>query len=171
MRAVRKDYRGTCPPPEELAPAFTATVEADRTPAELEYRWATRSGVTSEPGWQSVTYEESGSRSRQLDHTELTYYPDTTFADAVRLELRGAEPAASEWVDFSVTCEDGGGEGESPSAGASPSPGTSATRAPVTAGPVSAGSGSPQAPSPEAPAPDPDPAPEAGAAGPETAAS
>ncbi|MFD7082155.1 protein kinase [Streptomyces sp. NPDC059918] len=162
VRAVRKDYRGTCPPPEDLAPAFTATVEADRTPAVLEYRWATRSGVTSEPGWQSVMYEEGGSRSRQLDHTELTYYPNATFTDAVRLELRGAEPTASEWVEFSVTCEDEGGEGETPPAGASPSPGTSATPAPVTAGPVSAAPESPEAQAP-------DPATEA--AGPEAAAS
>ncbi|WP_063783904.1 serine/threonine-protein kinase [Streptomyces sp. WM6372] len=166
VRAVRDDYRGTCPPPADQAPAFTATVDADRTPAVLEYRWATRSGVTTGPGWQSVTYEADGPRSRQLDHTELTYYPSATFTDAVRLEVRGEAPTASEWVEFSVTCETEG-EGEPPTGGPSPSPGASGTPAPapvsagpVTAGPVSAGPETPEAQ---------DPAPEA--AGPEAAAS
>ncbi|WTU97218.1 serine/threonine protein kinase [Streptomyces sp. NBC_00045] len=134
VHAVRADYRGTCPPDAARAPAFTATVEADRTPAVLEYRWATRSGVTSDPGWQSVTYGADGPRSRQLDHTELTYYPNATFDDAVRLEVRGAAPAVSDWVEFSVTCEEG--EGEPPTDGASPSPGPSGSPAPVSAGPA-----------------------------------
>ncbi|MFI8263322.1 serine/threonine-protein kinase [Streptomyces sp. NPDC085665] len=162
VRALRDDYRGTCPPPAEQAPAFTATVEADRTPAVLEYRWATRSGVTSGPGWQSVTYGADGPPSRQLDHIELTYYPGATFTDAVRLEVRGAAPTASEWMEFSVTCEAAEGEGETPPAGPSPSPGASGTPAapvtagPVTAGPVPAGPTTPeaQAPAPEAAGPE-----------------
>ncbi|MFE6847795.1 protein kinase [Streptomyces sp. NPDC057686] len=159
VRAVRTDYRGACPPPAEQAPAFTATVDADRTPAVLEYRWATRSGVTSGPGWQSVTYAADGPRSRQLDHTELTYYPSATFDDAVRLEVRGPDPTASDWVEFSVTCEE-----ETPAGGASPSPGPSGTPAPVSAGPVPAGPATPDAAEPEASDPDPQPAPEPEAA-------
>ncbi|MCC0098997.1 serine/threonine protein kinase [Streptomyces flavotricini] len=169
VHALREEYRGTCPPPAEQAPAFTATVEADRTPAVLEYRWATRSGVTSDPGWQSVTYGADGPSIRQLDHTELTYYPSATFNDAVRLEVRGAAPAASEWMEFSVTCEAAEGEGETPPGGATPSPGASGTpAAPVTAGPGSAGPVSagpvPAGPTtPEAQAPAPEAAgPEAG---------
>ncbi|MEV0412202.1 protein kinase [Streptomyces sp. NPDC050448] len=136
VRAVRAGYRGSCPPPAAQAPAFTATVEADRTPAVLEYRWATRSGVTSDPRWQSVTYAADGPRSRQLDHTELTYYPNATFDDAIRLEVRGPAPGASEWVEFSVTCE----EGETPTGGTtSPSPGASGSPAPVSPAPVAAG--------------------------------
>lgn len=135
VSAVRAAYRGSCPPAASQAPAFTATVEADRTPAVLEYRWATRSGVGSGSGWQSVTYTADGPRSRQLDHTELTYYPSATFSDAVRLEVRGSAPVASEWVEYSVTCE----EGQTSTGGASPSPGTSGSPAPVSAGPASAG--------------------------------
>ncbi|MFJ3203388.1 serine/threonine-protein kinase [Streptomyces sp. NPDC086989] len=135
VRAVRADYRGTCPPDAAQAPAFTATVEADRTPAVLEYRWATRSGVTSGPDWQSVTFPVDGPRSRELDHTELTYYPNATFDDAIRLEVRGATPAVSDWVDFSVTCE-AGEEGGTPTEGASPSPGPSGSPAPVPPGPA-----------------------------------
>ncbi|CAM5385200.1 protein kinase [Streptomyces avidinii] len=141
VQAVRDGYRGACPAPAAEAPAFTATVTVDRTPAVLEYRWATRSGETSGPGWQSVTYPAGGPASMRLDHTELTYYPDATFGDAVRLEIRTPAEASSAWLEYSVTCEE-----ETPTDGAS-SPGAS--------GP----SGSPSASSPK-------PTPAAGPPGP-----
>ncbi|MFD9303602.1 protein kinase [Streptomyces sp. NPDC060048] len=119
LQAVRAAYRGTCPPPAAQAPAFTADVAVDRTPALVEYRWTTRSGESSSPGWQSVTYPADGPGRVRLDHTELTHYPDATFADAVRLEVRAPAEAASAWLEFSVTCEE-----ETPTGGAS-SPGTS----------------------------------------------
>ncbi|MGW6689467.1 serine/threonine-protein kinase [Streptomyces sp. NPDC054961] len=119
VQAVRDGYRGTCPAPAAEAPAFTATVAVDRTPAVLEYRWATRSGETSGPGWQSVTYPAGGPGSVRLDHTELTSYPDATFEDAVRLEIRTPGEAASAWLEYSVTCVE-----ETPTSGA-PSPGAS----------------------------------------------
>ncbi|MFB6579969.1 serine/threonine-protein kinase, partial [Streptomyces sp. NPDC056402] len=94
---VRSSYTGSCPPPAAHAPSFTATVEVERTPVVLEYRWATRSGRTSGPDWRSVTYEEGGPKSRRLEHTELTHEPDGVFADAVRLEVRGAAEVATQW--------------------------------------------------------------------------
>ncbi|WP_405680168.1 serine/threonine protein kinase [Streptomyces sp. NBC_00868] len=121
---VRASYSGGCPPPPERAPSFTATVEVERTPVELEYRWATRSGKTSGPGWRSVTYEEGGPRSRRLEHTELTHVPDAVFEDAVRLEVRGPAEVATQWVGTSVTCEK-----ETPTSGA-PSPGASTSTTP-----------------------------------------
>ncbi|MFD9410684.1 serine/threonine-protein kinase [Streptomyces sp. NPDC059989] len=127
--AVRTSYTGSCPPPSERAPAFTATVEVERVPAVLEYRWATRSGKTSGPGWQSVTYEAAGPRSRRLEHTELTHVPGAAFEDAVRLEVRAPAEVTTEWVATSVTCGK-----ETPTGGAS-SPGTSASPTPPTAGP------------------------------------
>ncbi|MEW2138738.1 serine/threonine-protein kinase [Streptomyces sp. NPDC005409] len=120
--AVRTSYTGSCPPPAERAPAFTAIVEVERTPVSLEYRWATRSGRTTGPGWQSVTYEEGGPRSRRLEHTELTYAPDATFEDAVRLEVRGPAEVATQWVPTSVTCERATPTGGASPSGASPSP-------------------------------------------------
>lgn len=122
--AVRASYRGGCPPPAERAPAFTATVEVDRTPAVLEYRWATRSGRTSGPGWQSLAYEAGGPVSRRLEHAELTYGPGPVFTDAVRLEVRGPAEVASAWVETSVTCEEA-----TPTSGTA-SPGTSTSPAP-----------------------------------------
>ncbi|MFG2982616.1 serine/threonine-protein kinase [Streptomyces sp. NPDC048258] len=126
---VRASYSGSCPPPAERAPSFTATVEVERAPVRLEYRWATRSGKTSGPGWQTVTYEEGGPRSRRLEHTELTHVPDATFEDAVRLEVRGPAEVATQWVTTSVTCEKA-----TPTSGA-PSPGASTSPTPPTAEP------------------------------------
>lgn len=117
--AVRASYRGGCPPPAERAPAFTATVEVERTPTVLEYRWATRSGRTSGPGWQSLAYEAGGPVSRRLEHAELTYGPGPVFTDAVRLEVRGPAAVDSAWVETSVTCE------EAAPASGTASPGTS----------------------------------------------
>lgn len=137
---LRASYSGSCPPPVEHAPSFTATVEVERTPVLLEYRWATRSGTTSGPGWQSLTYEESGPRSRRLEHSELTHVPDATFEDAVRLEVRGPAGAGgpdevtTQWVATSVTCEE-----EAPTSGAS-SPGASTSPSPPAAEPSDGGS-------------------------------
>ncbi|MFG2336898.1 protein kinase [Streptomyces yangpuensis] len=120
--AVRTTYTGSCPPPAGHAPAFSATVEVERVPVVLEYRWATRSGRSSGPGWQSVTYEAAGPRSRRLEHDELTHDPGALFEDAVRLEVRGPAEVATEWVATSVTCEEATPTGGAASPGTSPSP-------------------------------------------------
>ncbi|MFF2791054.1 serine/threonine-protein kinase [Streptomyces sp. NPDC058049] len=135
---LRSSYTGSCPPPAAYAPAFTATVEVERTPVVLEYRWAARSGRTSGPGWRSVTYEEGGPRSRRLEHTELTHEPDGVFEDAVRLEVRGPAEVATQWVATSVTCRK-----ETPTSGA-PSPGPSPSPAsPTASAPAAPGTGEP----------------------------
>ncbi|MCJ1679699.1 protein kinase [Streptomyces sp. APSN-46.1] len=130
VHTVRDSYRGTCPPPASDTPSFTATVELTRVPAALEYRWATRGGVTSGPGWQSLTFEADGPKSRQLEHGELTHHPDATFEDAVRLEVRAPARAASEWLEFSVTCEEETPTGGASSPGTTGSPGATASAAP-----------------------------------------
>ncbi|WP_301372126.1 serine/threonine-protein kinase [Streptomyces xanthophaeus] len=131
---VRSSYTGSCPPPAGLAPAFTATVEVERTPVVLEYRWATRSGRTSGPDWRSVTYEEGGPRSRRLEHTELTHEPDGVFEDAVRLEVRGPAEVTTQWVATSVTCRKGTPTSGAPSPGPSPSPSSPTASAPAAPG-------------------------------------
>ncbi|MFI1065600.1 MULTISPECIES: protein kinase domain-containing protein [Streptomyces] len=135
---VRSSYSGSCPPPAAYAPAFTATVEVERTPVVLEYRWVTRSGRTSGPDWRSVMYEEGGPRSRRLEHTELTHDPAGAFEDAVRLEVRGPAEVATQWVATSVTCRK-----ETPTSGA-PSPGPSPSPAsPTASAPAASGTGEP----------------------------
>ncbi|MCX4802533.1 protein kinase [Streptomyces sp. NBC_01214] len=141
---VRSSYTGSCPPPAAHAPAFTATVEVERTPVVLEYRWVTRSGRTSGPDWRSVTYEEGGPKSRRLEHTELTHEPDGVFADAVRLEVRGAAEVATQWVATSVTCREETPTSGAPSPGASPSPASPSASAPATSPtPAAPGTGEP----------------------------
>lgn len=130
--AVRSSYTGSCPPPAESAPAFTATVEVERTPVVLEYRWATRSGRTSGPDWQSVTYEDGGPRSRRVEHAELTHEPDGVLEDAVRLEVRGPAEAATQWVATSVTCRKETPTSGAPSPGPSPSPASPTASAPAS---------------------------------------
>ncbi|MGZ9930087.1 serine/threonine-protein kinase [Streptomyces sp. NC-S4] len=146
--AVRSSYTGSCPPPAGSAPAFTATVEVERTPVVLEYRWATRSGRTSGPDWRSVTYEEGGPRSRRLEHTELTHEPDGVFEDAVRLEVRGPAEVATQWVATSVTCRKETPTSGAPSPGPSPSPASPTASAPTgpasPVSPVSPATGEPE---------------------------
>ncbi|WP_405532101.1 serine/threonine protein kinase [Streptomyces avidinii] len=139
--AVRSSYTGSCPPPAESAPAFTATVEVERTPVVLEYRWATRSGRTSGPDWQSVTYEEGGPRSRRVEHAELTHEPDGVLEDAVRLEVRGPAEVATQWVATSVTCRKETPTSGAPSTGPSPSPASPAS--PTASAPASPATGEP----------------------------
>ncbi|WP_443334647.1 serine/threonine-protein kinase [Streptomyces sp. ZAF1911] len=134
VQAVRDAYRGECPAPAAEAPAFTGTVTVERTPAMVEYRWTTRSGRTSGPGWRTLAYPAGGPTSVRLDHTELTHDPDATFEDAVRLEVRAPSEAASAWLEFSVTCEKetptGGASSPStsgPTASPSPNPGPTAS--------------------------------------------
>ncbi|MFJ9077157.1 serine/threonine-protein kinase [Streptomyces sp. NPDC102278] len=118
---LRGRYAGSCPPGPLDAPAFTATVEVARAPAEVEYRWVTRGGSAdgSRPPWQGLTYEAGGATTRQVAHVELGHRAGATLDDAVRLEVRGPVRATSPWLGFSVTCEK-----ETPTGGAS-SPGPS----------------------------------------------
>lgn len=129
--ALRDTYSGSCPPPAVGAPSFTGTLEVARTPAVLEYRWATRGGEASGPGWQSLTYEAEGPKTRQVLHTELGHQAGATRADAVRLEVRQPVRTASPWLEFSVTCEK-----ETPTGGAS-SPGAPSSPGPTTTPPPS----------------------------------
>ncbi|MGW0365640.1 protein kinase domain-containing protein [Streptomyces sp. NPDC002990] len=155
VEALRTAYRGSCPPPAERAPAFTATVGVARIPAVLEYRWATRGGVGSGPGWQSVSLAADGPRSVRLDHTELTHHAGAVFRDAVRLEVRAPGQAASDWMDISVTCEE-----ETPTDGAS-SPGATGSPDPATTAPDPSPDASPDASPDTSPGPSPDARPDA----------
>lgn len=95
VHTLRGGYRGACPPRPADAPAFTGTIEVDAVPAEVEYRWVTRGGAASNAGWQSVTYEAGGARTRQFDHTESDRGTGGGFADAARLEVRRPARAVS----------------------------------------------------------------------------
>ncbi|MDT9691613.1 serine/threonine-protein kinase [Streptomyces sp. P9(2023)] len=125
VRAVREDYSGSCPPPEDRAPAFAATLTVGRTPASVEYRWVTESGESSaEEGWRKLEFPADGPQERSVEHTESTYRTDETWRDRIRMEVRVPVEKNSNWVEFSVTCEQATptGGAASPSGSATPTP-------------------------------------------------
>ncbi|MEU8775957.1 serine/threonine-protein kinase [Streptomyces sp. NPDC048606] len=147
--ALRRSYDGACPAPEASSPAFAGTVEVDRTPAVVEYRWITRTASTSDARtpWQSLTYEADGPRSRQVAHTEPGARAGGTLRDAVRLEVRSPAGVASPWLEFTMTCREETPTPGTPSPGSTgspgPSPGTTGPSGPIE--PVDVTSGPPSA--------------------------
>ncbi|MET9436589.1 serine/threonine-protein kinase [Streptomyces sp. NPDC006551] len=105
VTAVRGGYSGPCPPPAAKAPAFSATLMVGRTPASVEYRWVTESGESSAGGWRTLEFAAGGPERRRVDHTELTHRAGDTRRDRIRVEVREPVETRSNWVRFSVTCE------------------------------------------------------------------
>ncbi|GGM01746.1 protein kinase [Streptomyces fumigatiscleroticus] len=122
----RTEYSGSCPPPDEEAPAFTATFTVGRLPAQVRYRWVTEDRSVSDPGWKTLSFPEGGGRSRQDTVIVTTYDDSGTFENTIGVEVDSPVRTSSDTVPFSVTCER-----ETPSGGASPSsPSPSASASP-----------------------------------------
>ncbi|MFJ4769581.1 serine/threonine-protein kinase [Streptomyces uncialis] len=105
LRGVRTEYTGQCPGPETQAPEFEAAFTAARVPTTVEYRWVTRSGQSSDPGWKALTFPADGDLTRRVEHRER-FRRDTgaTYRDAVRVEVRAPVREESDEVAFTVTC-------------------------------------------------------------------
>ncbi|TLS43448.1 serine/threonine protein kinase [Streptomyces montanus] len=106
-------YSGVCPPPGAEAPTFTATLTVGRVPVKVDYRWVTKSGEPSDPGWKTLSFS-GGDKSQQVNHVETTYEEDGTYENEMSVEVRGPVHTTSNSVAFSVTCET-----ETPTGGAS----------------------------------------------------
>lgn len=132
LTALRNRYAGPCPPPEDSAPAFTASLAVDRTPADVVYRWITGSGAVTDGGWQTVRFTGS-SRTALLRHTEVNHRAGTPDDDWIALEVKAPRQQTSRHVLFTVTCRTSPTGRTSPSSSASP------------------GSASPSVPTPTAP--------------------
>ncbi|MFI6684644.1 serine/threonine-protein kinase [Streptomyces sp. NPDC050485] len=115
LEAVRGSYDGACPAPSASAPAMVAVFTVGRTPADVEYRWVTRDGQSSDPGWKTLSFASGGPGTRQVAHTES---PAQSGSTELRVEVRSPARAASNPVAYTVTCEKG-----TPTGGASSSPG------------------------------------------------
>ncbi|MGW8728215.1 serine/threonine-protein kinase [Streptomyces sp. NPDC055808] len=115
VRVVRGSYRGACPAPNTSAPSMVAVFTVGRAPAEVEYRWVTRDGQSSDPEWKTLSFASGGARTRQVVHTES---PARGGSNEVHVEVRGPAKAVSDPVAYEVTCEE-----ETPTGGAS-SPGS-----------------------------------------------
>ncbi|APY89091.1 protein kinase [Streptomyces alfalfae] len=120
VEGSRTRYKGACPPAAGRAPSFTATFTVGRVPADVRYRWVTRSGESSDPGWKTLPFSSGGTKTRQVAHTETGYSTGSeTWTDAVHVQVRGPVSATSNSVEYSVACEQGQ---ETPTDGASSPP-------------------------------------------------
>ncbi|MFD4413967.1 MULTISPECIES: serine/threonine-protein kinase [unclassified Streptomyces] len=112
----RTDYAGACPPPAAQAPAFTATFTVGRVPVDVEYRWVTKNGDVTDPGWKTLSFPASGGKTRQKTVVATTYDTSGAFRNEISVEVRSPVHATSNSVAFSITCAT-----ETPSDGASAS--------------------------------------------------
>ncbi|MFF3335989.1 protein kinase [Streptomyces sp. NPDC002888] len=116
LAGTRTDYSGTCPPPSSEAPSFTATFTVGRLPAEVDYRWVTKDGEVSDPGWKTLSFPSGGGTSQQDTVIVTPYVESGTYRNEISVEVRSPVHTTSSSVPFSVTCET-----ETPTDGASPS--------------------------------------------------
>ncbi|MEU1182029.1 serine/threonine-protein kinase [Streptomyces sp. NPDC005820] len=116
VTGANTDYRGSCPPPNDSAPTFTATITVGRLPATVTYRWVAKSGDLSGQTWKTLTFPSGGGKSKQDKVVLSTYAESGTYENAIGVEVSDPVKATSAYVPFSVTCET-----ETPSGEASPS--------------------------------------------------
>jgi len=116
VAGAHTDYSGACPPPDAQAPTFTATFTVGRVPVEVSYRWVTRTGQVSDPGWKTLSFPANGGKTQQKQVVVTTYEKGGTFENSIGVEVRSPLHVTSNSVPFSVTCES-----ETPTGGASPS--------------------------------------------------
>ncbi|WP_237330554.1 serine/threonine-protein kinase [Streptomyces sp. BA2] len=115
VTGANTEYSGTCPPAAGQAPSFTATFTVGRVPVTVDYRWVTKSGEPSDPGWKTLSFASGGGKSKQAHHTEtVDGEPGSTYQNDISVEVRGPVEAGSNSVAYSVTCEE-----ETPTGGAS----------------------------------------------------
>ncbi|WP_338694895.1 protein kinase [Streptomyces sp. Q6] len=105
VRAVRGSYSGACPPPAAEAPAFAATITVGRTPVKVEYRWVTRSGEPSDPGWKTLSFGSGDAKSRTVNTTQTAYDEGGTLHNEIAVEVRSPVAVTSNYVAYAVTCE------------------------------------------------------------------
>lgn len=115
VTGANTEYSGACPPAAGQAPSFTATFTVGRVPVTVDYRWVTKSGEPSDPGWKSLSFSSGGGKSQQVHHTETVGgEPGSTHQNEISVEVRSPVEASSNSVAYSVTCEE-----ETPTGGTS----------------------------------------------------
>ncbi|WP_189191540.1 serine/threonine-protein kinase [Streptomyces albiflavescens] len=100
----RTDYSGACPPPAAQAPAFTATFTVGRVPVDVEYRWVTKTGDVTDPGWKTLSFPADGGRTQQKTVVATTYDTSGTFENEISVEVRSPVHVTSNSVPFTITC-------------------------------------------------------------------
>jgi hypothetical protein len=116
VTGAHTEYHGSCPPPDAQAPTFTATFTVGSVPVDVSYRWVTRTGQVSDPGWKTLSFPAGGGRTAQRQIVVSTYDAGGSVQNEIGVEVRSPLHVTSNSVPFTVTCET-----ETPSDGASPS--------------------------------------------------
>ncbi|MGQ4379079.1 protein kinase [Streptomyces sp. SAS_267] len=98
------EYRGSCPPPAAESPSFTATFTVGRVPVDVEYRWVTRTGEVTDPGWKTLSFPANGGRTQQKTVVATTYDTSGEFANSISVEVRSPVRVTSDSVPFTITC-------------------------------------------------------------------
>lgn len=115
VTGANTEYSGACPPAAGQASSFTATFTVGRVPVTVDYRWVTKSGGPSDPGWKSLSFSSGGGKTKQVHHTETVGgEPGSTYQNEISVEVRSPVEASSNSVAYSVTCEE-----ETPTGGTS----------------------------------------------------
>ncbi|MEU9284783.1 protein kinase [Streptomyces sp. NPDC048275] len=104
VTGAHTEYSGACPPPNAQAPSFTATFSVGRVPAEIEYRWVTKTGQVSDPGWKTLSFSANDGRTAQKNVIVTTYDASGTYQNEIGVEVRSPVRTTSNSVPFSVTC-------------------------------------------------------------------
>ncbi|MEU0059621.1 protein kinase [Streptomyces sp. NPDC006334] len=117
VTGAHTEYTGSCPPPDDSAPAFTATLTVGRLPATVSYRWVSKEGELSGQTWKTLDFPSGGGKSKQDKVVVSTSVRSGTRQNAIGVEVRDPVAVTSDYVPFSVTCET-----EAPPSGTSPSP-------------------------------------------------
>ncbi|MGW1780890.1 protein kinase domain-containing protein [Streptomyces sp. NPDC002143] len=116
VSGAHTDYSGDCPPADEDAPAFTATIKVGQLPATVSYRWVSKDGELSGQTWKTLEFPSGGGKSKTDQVILSTYAESGTYQNSIAVEVRDPVKVTSNSVPFSVTCET-----EAPSGEASPS--------------------------------------------------
>ncbi|MFD5673862.1 serine/threonine-protein kinase [Streptomyces sp. NPDC127040] len=96
-------YTGSCPTPQNQAPAFTATFTASE-PTLISYRWVSGDGSVVDPHWRTMSI---GSKANPTGHDTVrltTYAKAGTLTTGMAVELQSPTRTTSNPVPFSITC-------------------------------------------------------------------
>ncbi|WP_307543941.1 serine/threonine-protein kinase [Streptomyces sp. V3I8] len=98
-------YAGSCPPPQDQAPAFTATFKVTELPVRFTYRWVSAEGSVVDKTWRALSFSEGGPTTHQQTIRVTTYAQEGTLASAMGVEIKSSQQTISDTVPFTVTCQ------------------------------------------------------------------
>ncbi|KAA0931846.1 serine/threonine-protein kinase [Streptomyces apricus] len=104
VEGTNTTYAGSCPPPQDRAPAFTATFKVTELPVSFTYRWVSAEGSVVDRTWRRLTFSEGGPRTHQQSIRVTTYAQEGTLASAMGVEIKSSQQTISDTVPFTVTC-------------------------------------------------------------------